>query len=762
MAGNEPGTTQPFHDNFQSVGTSFVFTQGKNDGTVPTQAFRGPQLVGGSAAFSTWQPSDYQFYPRVAPNTLASNTDSVVMQDLPQLILTFKIIDSVVMQEVIIEPTGPVYTTDQAMMQDFPVLNITIVPPVDQVYIQDIPGTVAHQFVTNIDSVVMQDFNLMQVQIRVGPWTVIDTNRADSVTMQDLPRLSLKIPALDSVVMQDIPRMARNVNAKFTTAIQSAVQVNAKFGNEIQVAHYFPSPINVVGDYPYTSPPGGPTAPTANTVDPTVVFDGVPEITGTTTVKPLGQSYYSFLESQIAPNCDLMGFNLNMYIGGGTFMIETASAHPAVLGQVFTLLGIQCVVTKKGRSKNNRNSFMISGLVGDSRYLNKQILLTLDLSGVQGLGPLSPNTPLQSPSVLEWTSVAEAARAIAGAAGVSLSWLAKDAPLIDTFLETGQTVGESLRSLASRVGALISNDGLYSWNVFTPDTGFGAWGGLSNCLMLSEGGISEFSEIDINSAVVTIPVQPGSNSSVVYINSPLKTNKPLINTIYETRNVIKSGKLPAHIPVQGDFKKSYIQIIIDPDAITGADMEQAIVAPTIPVSATLAGATYGSNSITSPGVAPPKVALPWREYKYPVIADDQGNHLLVLQDTDFPAWLIDGKFTLRVGYSRDEQAIADVYTKNFEEAVQRNRLYLQYQQESIRYFPVASWQITFKFAGSLPMPGNRCTFTISGFNVDGVVDSVSMTKDYDVTVTITKSVKLNLLSPKAQLDYFLATNSIAP
>lgn len=536
-------------------------------------------------------------------------------------------------------------------------------------------------------------------------------------------------------------------NPSFSLEIQVAEQLNQSFGDEIQVLEYFA---------PATSDP----ANLSNAFQPSVYVDGatVYENPATAVIPSPKGVDINLNWGGILTDCDVIQASVNLTIGSGTFSI-LAKNDIASLGSFVNICGLQGLVTYHACiSGHAAKGYKIEGIFGDQRALNQQVLLLAQLPGMSGYRSAFHQIFLQQAPTNQWGTVADCARAIANAAQLGISWSAPDTHLIDAFLETGLTVGDALRSLASRVGGMLLWDGATGWVATTPDVGYGGWGGVP-CALVNGGGIESGDILDLVGSILYFPVNANVGNALFLERSPiLFPPDPPVLPKTTFRTALNASAPPHYIHLDGDHKLT--------DGIT-------------PVVDSTHGLRYqivlgnGHPAVSDPGVVPlildDTPGSPtfgqlvndtdhWVPLSAPITKSKDGQYKASITNTNFPPGLINNRFNLNIGYIRDVAAINAANAQAFQEFRQRKILAEQAQLERIRYFKVGQGSLSFNFFGSVGLPGNKTTITYDGCSLTGIIESFSFSYPQKTAqVTVGRYVKIIGDTARSKLDFFTAT-----
>ena len=556
----------------------------------------------------------------------------------------------------------------------------------------------------------------------VDPSLMVITS--DSLDVVDLLGLLIDVHINEPLGIVDECAIRRTANFSFSTEIQIAHQRNDSFSAELVLMKDDPFPVQS-------------TTSLSNPFEPSAVIDGVTIFNNPATFKGASGSYISINDIGYG-SCDFKQLNVSLNLGGGSFSALTYTVPLGALGTTVMVAGLPFLITYVGRVADPLVGLIhkTEGVFGTVPILNKQILLVLGTQELKNFAGLFPSTPVSSAPPDQWKNVSSAARAIAGAAALSMLWATTDAPLVDQFLETGMTVGDALRSLAARVGGIVTPT-QSSYVVIDPAAGFGGWlPFLSNsCYFVdgAEGG----THLDVDGQQIVIPVNPVPGSGFAaqgasFVKSPiLFPPAPPVHHLHTFRSVIPAGGPPVYIELPGDFKEGRIQIFL------GDGM------PSVP------------NAVTD--------VSQWFATGFPIVTDNDGVERIRISSTDFNAGLVDGQFTMNIGYLKDDAGVNAASAQAASEGIQRKRLLIQSEQEKLRYFRKESGTLSMKFFGSMPIPGNNTSFTYNGIPISGIVEAANLTYAppgiATLSVQIAKYYKLSLANPRSKLDAFLATGN---
>lgn len=487
----------------------------------------------------------------------------------------------------------------------------------------------------------------------------------------------------------------------------------------------------------------------SNPFAPTVIINGGTVVSNPSTLPPVIPSNYNGI--RIADPglgnesiCNLFQYSVNLTLGGGTFSFLSKN-QIGQIGQVLSIFGIQGVITKEGPHVSASGVGRICSGIFGNRAMNQQLLLVMDQTNVSGL---VPNIILQQPPSIEWSTLSAAALDIARASGVGVQWAAKDAPLTDMFAQTGMKVIDAIRSLASRVNAIVVYNGKGGYVVTDPTHGYGPTFTLPECNLVGLGGFEVASLLDMDNQILVFPIEPANGSTVqlgqiasrdlsksatqIFSTTPAKVER-----IGEARTVIQTGQPDSRFPLPGAYDQVVCHVVVTDESLVGGIV------------------TTDPNQWFGPSVGSPLT----------IETDPSGKQNVVLTSADFPSQIANAdpnSFTFEIGYTRNTAAMDTAYDNAFQERLQQQRMLVEAQQQSIVFFRAYEGSLNTAFFGQIPQPGNPASISYNGASINGMVESVSISYPGNIAIQIGSYVEQNFLTPRARLDWFNATNNPTP
>ena len=741
---SKAGSTTPTHNKYQAVGTTddvdlFDFFDASDKGYQDYQRVSASEdadnlkLSGFNVIFDI---SDIQIIAVDSINLVdltsieISITEdlSIAIAESTDLNIEFLSDDSVALvEEPDLQPDpGFFFAVDSVGLKDEAYVDIDVVT--EESIVIDEPSVLNELAFDSDDSLNLSESSNVNLDVVVDEPGIITATES----------IDLDIFRIESLNLVESGQYRNSwLDLQFSTVIQVPHYREALYTTEVIAKHYTPAPINDI-EHP------------DNPFEPTVVVNGqvIVEHSSTTRGASGNGNYYSIREESILPGCDIKTYSLDYRYGGGIFSIQSKLPF-ADVGQIVQLFGLKCLVTDidEGSSDEAGDDCVTSGLIGDSRQLSKELLLVLDVPGVGGLNGL---IPVSSPTSLQWTTVSEAAKAIADFAGIPLLWLAADAPLTEIFLETGTLVVDAINSLASRVNAFLTFDGNNTWIVTDPITGYGGWTGVPSCGLFGTRSFRVQKHLDMRTGFVSLPITPTGSSGVTDMTSIIYAPPPIVEHLQGFGVRIESDQAPGLVPLPGDWGETYIQIHLP--TINSGTVSDGAVERYVPGTQLPPGVVAVPNSTKDP--------QQWFKFGFPIYKDKRsGKEYAVVTSQHFHEDLIDQQFSLNVGYTRRVQPLQDAFSRDVSEAIDRRRAEEQFQQERIRYFNQRTARIQFAFFGSLPVPGNKVSLSFKTKAITGTVESVNISKDTTgipmVNLVVRDYAKFNLLNPRAILDWYL-------
>lgn len=484
-----------------------------------------------------------------------------------------------------------------------------------------------------------------------------------------------------------------------------------------------------------------------NSFEPIIVIDGVtyagvapPGVTDLVQWNP---------QAITGSECDLASYSIGLGFGGGSWEISGPSIGIG-LGSQANIAGLVGICTDQGNTSSNSGKYQVASGIFGSRNMNKQMLLVLDKSQLGQVSRLMPNIYLNAPTTTNWTSVAAAAIALAGACSVNLQWAARDMPLTDMFAETGMTIIDALQSLAGRVGGFLCWNGNQGYVVVDPAIGNGGWS-APPCNLISAGGVSARRHLDLSRDIILVQVKTGSKGGISFNANPLQKPPPeQVETIWTISDSIPKEGQQWHVEMPGDFKRSSL---INPLANNGR----------VQVIPAKVGATTSSlfvPPIVSTDDGPKYDHTKWFTAGLPVIHDPKsGKYKLVVTRDLFPVDdLNKGEYVVNIGYVRELDRLQEDFETQIQNNTEKERLRRQSENERIRFLKTGTATLNCLFYGSVPLPGQRASFGYDGAAMSGIIESVNISNG-QMSVTIGQYTRVNLMTARSAIDWYYATGS---
>jgi hypothetical protein len=597
--------------------------------------------------------------------------------------------------------------------------------------------------IDNTDSLTLSDTGTAGIPVDGG----------DSLTLSDSASFTIIIENTDSLTLHDVMlgddgNVVDSETLTLTDVNVITVLDDSTFSLCIQIEQVVDDIDSLmIAGLPYSPAPVSDYTGGSNPFLPTIAIDGEYLISNAETVPDGGisnaQIYINLANPGLGTEqlCGLYSYSINLTLGGGTFSF--LSENPiGSLGGILNIFGCQGTITATGPHCSSAGIGYITNGIFGSRNMNKQILLTLQNTA---LGGMAPGVVLQSPTSSQWTTVKAACKALCSAAEVAVGWGTHDAPLIDLFPQTGQTVRDAITALAAQVGGILVYTGT-SYAVVDPVGGYGAIGLLPDCHLLAPGGIQAPKLLDMDSSILVFPVEGGSKNNVSLgaiasfdMSERSATLFPKKEKIVETvGSTSKRPKIdtPIYFDLPGQYNAVKARIRVSDPLLIGGIIVQ------------------DSDS--------PEVDPAWGTSPFTVVTRGNGKRQVMITNGSIPDTLNDGDFSLDIGYTRDTDAFDDAWQKDFDEQVARKRHLLEYQQHIIRYVPTQEGSINTVFFGQLPIPGMIGQATYGDISAFGMIESVSLTSPGYLSVQMRKYAETNFLAPRALLDYYAATGEPRP
>ena len=569
---------------------------------------------------------------------------------------------------------------------------------------------------SNEQGTIVQDFET--VPMADSDTTGLTVPWEDDLDMLEAGFASEVVTDTENLAMGDFVSLSQNYTFSCGVKVQIPLALSANYSTNINVAAA-------------TFVASNSSANAANPLAPTVIIDGSSVITNGATTPSGDVSNVNVLVNFLAgglPTCDIFNFNVDLNFGGGTWSITTQTPWTA-LGDTVVVFGLKGVCTSYEIIQSNHAvGYVASGIFG-SLNMNKQILFVTQDPTMAHIAGLVPTQALQQPPSNLWTSAASAAQSIAAVAGINLHWYAQDTPLIDFLPQSGQTVGQVLSSLVSMVQGILCWDGNINYVVIKPTQGYGSWADFLSCQLLGPAGVYTKSILDTTNSVLLFPVNSVNSISVDPINLFGYTPPVVVYNLQSFRSAINLGDAQSTLDVPGDFQQAYVRNVVTT-----------------------------TEGVTGPFLTVPSPAFPagvWQEATMSIIVDpSSGKRQFVVTPDMFPVGAT--SFQLDIGYTRNVAALNTAYTQQQQEAAARQQLLTQAQLESIVYFRTNESSINSVFFGSVPLPGQLYSYSLSNIHFQGIIENVNISYPGYLTMTIGTYQKLNFLSPRASLDFFNA------
>jgi hypothetical protein len=491
-------------------------------------------------------------------------------------------------------------------------------------------------------------------------------------------------------------------------------------------------------------PVSSPTA-TGNPFTPSVYIDGAvifenPATQLSSSVYSGGGNYIVFGSNVIEADsisyglCDLINWNINLALPTGTFQV-TSKVPIGSAGSGINLFGVNGVITfaKTIKSDSTGKAYVVEGIFGP-RNMDKQFQLVARVpSFMPNSRGLLGTQAVQVPPSSQWSTVQSAAQAVCEAANIDLFWLAKDAPLTEVFIQSGQTCLGALQSLASRVGAIVGNLGT-GFFVAEPYQGYGTSGISFNCKLVQA---AEYGSIaDITNPLIILPIEGtiGENNTLLdptYGVLPIKGLPELLQEatasitkrteIFQTRNTFSAGSPAVYRKLPAEASGLWMQIYVTDPTVTGTAV------------------TTDPNE--------------WFEFTGSTVFMDDKTRSIVINESLFPGTLSDGEFTLSVAYSRNSAGQARVFSQGLDEANVESRSIGIDALHNFKAVKTGTGSVTGVFFGCLPQPGFVTSLGVGdGIVLNGLVESISYTWPGILTAQISMYEKLDMIKPIGSLD----------
>jgi hypothetical protein len=500
------------------------------------------------------------------------------------------------------------------------------------------------------------------------------------------------------------------------------------YGTEIDVQSY--NPISVVNATAIDNPFQGSLAVQGTTI---YAFPGNPLPSDTSK----SNVYFTYRSAGLTgiSLCNLYNYGFTLDYGGGHW--EATSNIPlgtgpfssppqaviTTLGQKVQMFGLNATITEAGRVRNNSaDGYHAAGIFGNP-LLNKQ--LNLVLFGNNVFQPLMLSPTYRPPSSYVYATVKAAAMALFQKIGANASWSIGDAPYNSTLQEAGQTVGDALNSLASRLGGVIMWDGNNTYRVSYPDVFQGTWN-VPDCHVIAAGGLDYTNYEDLETGMLFSSSLPMFFSGVSAVptgpnaSSMAGGTQPFITQIGKVSKKLTSDDPPVIFDLPQDYDKVYIQILVGTTGDTGGSIPIDIVNyvtkdPTQWFEFDVA--SLGSSYIFKTEIGGTLI---------PQVKVDQG----VMPQPN--SSIDNNNFTLSLACSR----------KNLGKASTAIPADLAAQQNTYRFFKKQSGRINCMFFGSIPLPGMFATATLGNLTVRGIIQSVQFSSPGFLTVDVASFSRL--------------------
>lgn len=490
-----------------------------------------------------------------------------------------------------------------------------------------------------------------------------------------------------------------------------------------------------------------------NPFQPTYSVDGVIIVSNACTVfTPSGVGVQVNLTTNPIfadlPLCNIISANINLGFGGGTWSLKSTSPINTLVGATINIANLIGICSYKGTSIEQPYGFVYEahGIFGN-RNMNKQIQLVAQIAIARGTysiaGQLLPTQSVQTPPPGQWTTLSQAAAALGFAAGMKVAWAAKDAPLTDMMMQSGETVIAALNALAAKVGAVVCWDGAFGFIVINPISAAGtSLFSVPNCKFIDSQHIGE--TIDLDQSIVILPVndQLGQQtiivngiaqntfagvSTVLYppvLNSSAFLNNQLKNVLQQINNDFSPTDAGRNVTLPKNFDNMYFQIVTKDRTATGS------------------GVTVDPNA--------------WIQVQYPVQTASDGRNFVTIDSTVLPSGSIPNGATYYFATSEKALPRINAFNASQDNQTAVSSAIAATTQEIIRYGRIQEGNITTLFFGAVPLPGGGLTLQDNVNFFSGIIESVGVSFGANgigtITISGAKYARLNLNLPKGTLD----------
>lgn len=494
-----------------------------------------------------------------------------------------------------------------------------------------------------------------------------------------------------------------------------------------------------------------------NPFEPTIIMGGITYTSNTSTAPSpsymiTSDTYYvQWLNAGIGGSnaCDILNFNFTLDYNGGSFSI-TSQNPIGILGQSINIFGLKGTITEVGLEVSQSIiGYRTNGIFGNPR-LNKQLQFLV--YGNSHFLKLLTSQSLTTPPADAWQTARAAAQSIASITGVNLEWRVQDAPLRDLFAQASSTGLEALSSLANQVGATLRWDGNTKYVVAYPNFTEGYWE-VPNQHLITESGISYENILDLEYGVSGV----GAITMTVYDTfDPTITNLPPTQEAEQAGGGVQDPDIQSILSITKPFTiddpKSekdlpldttniYCQIVVTPTTFAGAagnpEIDSVNPNGVVPGRFLTTDSNVwfhlGSISLTNSYI---KLLGPGGVYK-PRLSIDY---------TLFPnlSGINNGNFVMNFGIKRQDQGQAFAKAQDDLQNAQKDLL----ARTAINFIKTYDGSINSYFFGSIPLPGMKGYATACGTQVEGVIESVSLSSPGILAVRVAQYEKINFITAK--------------
>lgn len=507
------------------------------------------------------------------------------------------------------------------------------------------------------------------------------------------------------------------------TEIQMSSVISSNFSSNIAVPHFSLPPVTTIA------------SSSDNPFEPTVIIEGDLVLSHPSTYTiPTGVSWYVNMNNTAIGNttlCDLFGSNMSLDYSGGKFNVRSGgvvgsnATYQGNLGRQVSIFGFTGTITDWGGLRTSSTyTWNTEGIFGTPK-MNKDFNI-ITYANSQFLQFLGAAKLYSIPKVDSWTTISAIARAIATACDVTLIWAVPDAPYRDTLGQTAQNGLEALGSLANQMGATLRWNGTNHYSVVYPNFYAGLWT-IPDSRLIKTYDWQYHLDMGLGLTglgTIGIPVNTTFDPSTREIpdtgnGNGISGNVEIMGS--QTKRMT-AADAPIVIEFPNDASEVKAQLLLKSGTVIPAVTRYATTNPS-------EWFTYhGTNKLEKRGTATKR--------------------FVYVDYTDFPQDLkevTNGEFTFNIGFVR--QDLTPQFEVAKEDANQALRDLMAKINANNRFIKTFSASVSVTFFGSIPLPGMRCSFTYCGENIQGIIESVSLSNGI-LTLELAEYLKVHFIDAK--------------